>query len=394
MVAIAAIVALAMGSRALLRRAERAELRFAELENIAPALTNAAMESTAATCARILDRVGVLVPAQTLLCFYVDGERLMLGAKRGPPYVEFLREGESHDGDSIVDWVKREARAAITGPAPCGALGKVDAIDLGASPGGAKLEVGPIAGSRNSLWATAVPMLRPQAEGRRAEVVGVIYADRPKKSPFTTDDMLTLSTIAQLAGDALQRARFTDQVRRTSATDGLTGLLTPVSFRKRLRDEVEARRNRTAPASVALFFIDTDRFKEWNDRFGHAAGDLLLKQLAATFKDLADRTEGFAGRNGGDEFCIAVLDGRKEDAVKLARDLCRRVAAADFSSRDGSPHVTISIGLAQYPEDVDPDDRQPADRLLETADTQMYEAKRAGRNTFSYAHAKPFASRN
>ncbi|HXM18211.1 MAG TPA: GGDEF domain-containing protein [Candidatus Tumulicola sp.] len=391
--AVAVIVLLSLRSRALGLRAERAERRFAELENIAPALTNAAMESTAATCSRILDRVAVLVPAQTLLCFYVDGGHLMLGAKRGPAYIEFLREGEPYDGDTIVDWVKREARTAITGPGPYATVGPIDAIDLGASPTGAKLEIGPIAGSRDTLWAAAVPMLRPQAQGRRAEVVGVLYADRPRKSPFTTDDMLTLSTIAQLAGDALQRARFTDQVRRTSDIDGLTGLLTPVSFRRRLRDEVETRRRRSGRSSVALYFIDTDLFKQWNDRFGHAAGDALLKRLAATFKELAARTEGFAGRNGGDEFCIAVLDGRKEDAIRLGQDLCRRIASADFTSRDGSPHVTISIGLAQYPEDVDPDERQPADRLLETADAQMYEAKHAGRNTLSFVRARPIAAR-
>jgi diguanylate cyclase (GGDEF)-like protein len=378
------IVVLALRLRSVGLRAARAERRFAELENIAPALTSAAMESTAATCTRILDRVAALIQAQTMLCFCVDDGRLILGAKRGASYTDFLREGDAYDGNTIVDWVKREGRSAITGPGPL-ALGKAEIIDLAASP---SLEAGPVAGSRDTLWAAAMPMVRPQALGRRGEVVGVLYVDRPRNQPFTTDDVLTLETIAHLAGDALQRALFTDQVRRTSAIDGLTGLLTPVSFRKRLREEVNARRDEMGE-SVSLYFIDTDRFKDWNDRFGHAAGDVLLKRLAAMFKDLADRTEGFAGRNGGDEFCIALLDHRKESAVKMGQDLCLRVAAADFTSRDGSANVTVSIGLAHYPEDIDPSDRQPADRLLEAADAQMYAAKHAGRNTLSFARARP-----
>lgn len=377
----------------LARRAERAERRFDLLQHVVPSLTDVSAESTGAACARILERLNALIPADVLLCFFNDDGRLVLGAKSGAGYAGYLREGEAYDGETLVHWVRDFAKAAIVGPAP---VDIADVIDLSSDPETMKIGVGPVAGSRDRVWALAVPLKRDRGEGRQQQVVGVIYAERAKSDPFTEDDVLTAITVGTLASDALQRARFADSMRRASNTDPLTKLLTPTAFRQRLRDEVDGRRfaDPFASRDLALFFIDTDNFKTWNDTFGHAAGDKLLRALADIFGETARAYHGFAGRNGGDEFCIALLDRRKEEAVKLANAMRVRVEGTDFARQLGigaadGTRVTLSIGVAHYPNDVAVDEPQAAGKLLEAADARMYEAKRGGRNRIAFNIGRP-----
>jgi len=380
----------------LRRRALRAERRFETLQHIAPSLTGAVADSTLATCARIVERTSALVHAQSLLCFYVEDSRSVLGAKSGSGYVGFLREGETYDGDTIADWVRREGRPAIVGPTPSSLPANLGVFDLAQEPANSRISAGPVAGSRDTVWSVAVPLMRPPSGVERASVIGVIYADRARAEPFGEDDVTTLLTIAHLAGDALARALFADRVKREATRDQLTGLLSPAGFRKRLREEVDARRNDTrvgASRDVSLFFIDTDHFKAWNDTHGHPSGDELLRHLAAMFAQTASLAHGFAGRNGGDEFCIALLDRSKDASIKLAQELCAQVGAADFhglvpNAQAPDVHLTVSIGVAHYPMDVAPDERHATELLLEAADQRMYEAKHAGRNQVAFSRAR------
>ena len=404
--AVCAILAAAafIWQRGLLRaqraRTRAAERRFEMLHHLAPALTSASTESVGATCARILDRFASLVGAQTLLCFFAADDRLVLGARAGAGYVGFLREGESYEGDTIVDWVRDSACAGIVGPQRTNFHPHLGVADLSKDPELEKLGVGPLAGSRDRVWALALPLVRSRGYGLRPEVLGVVYAERPKSEPFTEEDLSTAQTIARLAADALARAIFADRLRFESDIDPLTKLLTPAAFRKRLREAVETRRYATGLESreVALFFIDTDNFKVWNDTFGHAAGDKLLKRLSELYRGVADQAHGFAGRNGGDEFCIALLDRSKDDAIAVAEDLRAKVHALDPSdlleaNEKRRLPITVSIGVAHYPYDAAARDPQPSDRLLEAADARMYDAKRGGRNRVAFARGRPLAAR-
>jgi diguanylate cyclase (GGDEF)-like protein len=360
-------------NRVLQAKALRAEQRFDLLAQLAPSLTPAVLDSAKATCARVLDRLGLLVPSQTLLCFYVVEGRLVLGARSGEGYASFLREGAAYDGDSIVELARDRAEAFVVGP---------HALDVPADVGVADVstrsdlgDIGPAAGSRDRVWALAVPMARRRGHGLTPEVVGVIYLERARAREFQAEDMRTVMTVADLAGDALERALFADATRRDAQVDGLTGLMTPIAFRRRLREEVAGKRD------VGLLFLDSDRFKLYNDSFGHAAGDELLRRLASTFGEFASKSGGFAGRNGGDEFCIAMLDRTKDSVVEIAE----RVRAAVEAQGSGEiVNVTVSIGVAHYPVDVEPREPHPADRLLEIADGLMYEAKRSGRNRVEF----------
>ena len=367
------------------RAAASAQRRFDLLHNLAPALTAATSESTFAACARILDRFGALVGARTMLCFVDLRGRLVLGAKSGDGYVGFLREGEEYGGGAIVQWAVDHASAAIVGPQDANVSAECGFVDL--SRDIRALDAGPIAGSRDRVWAAAIPLLRHRGFGLRPQVIGVLYAERSKSTPFSRDDLSTALTVAHIASDALARAVFADSVLREAERDQLTQLLTPAKFRKRLRDEVETRRNAEGRTSrdVGLLFIDTDNFKDWNDTFGHAAGDKLLRALADAFDEVASQGCGFAGRNGGDEFCIGLLDRTKDATIAFAESLRARIECAGFDRMLGvigaSPvKITISIGVAHFPVDVRPSELQPADRLLEIADAIMYDAKRNGRN--------------
>jgi diguanylate cyclase (GGDEF)-like protein len=362
-------------------RAAIAERRFDLLQQLAPSLTSAALDSTAATCARILDRLTAIVPMQTALCFYARGGRLVLGAKSGDRYAGFLRDGAEYEAANIIGWVRDRTAAAIVGPAPAVLPHDVEIVDLALQVEGDR--AGPAAGSRDRVWALAVPLVRMRGYGLRPDVLGIVYVERAKADPFSADDLRAVTTIARLAADALARAVFADAVRRDAEIDGLTKLLTPTAFRRRLREEVAGRRD------VALLFIDTDRFKDFNDTFGHAAGDQLLRKLANLFETNANAGAGFAGRNGGDEFCIALLDRTKDSAIENAERLRAAVEASDFPAQLGLPArssipISISVGVAHHPVDLSPEEEQRADRLLEIADAQMYEAKRAGRNRVEF----------
>jgi diguanylate cyclase len=111
------------------------------------------------------------------------------------------------------------------------------------------------------------------------------------------------------------------------------------------------------------------------------------------FGQTAEQAHGFAGRNGGDEFCIALLDRSKDGSIELARDLCARVAASDFASlvpNATAPgvHITVSIGVAHFPVDIASGEKHPTEQLLEAADQRMYEAKHAGRNQVAFSRAR------
>ncbi len=193
-----------------------------------------------------------------------------------------------------------------------------------------------------------------------------------------------LATLADQASPAYAIAREREHDRRRAEYDALTGLLTPRAFRQRLSGLID--RARFAPHErLALLFIDTDHFKEWNDTYGHAAGDALLRDVAAVLRAAARSDRDLVARNGGDEFCIVFTQTAKADAIERAEELRARIAALDVDALRATAHqvrvcITASIGVAAYPSDV-----TNANDLLERADAAMYHAKHTGRNAVSYA---------
>jgi diguanylate cyclase (GGDEF)-like protein/PAS domain S-box-containing protein len=172
--------------------------------------------------------------------------------------------------------------------------------------------------------------------------------------------------------EVTDRKSLEDELRRQALTDPLTGLLNRAAFNERL---VAATDSIDPGSPPAVLFVDIDDFKDVNDSLGHAAGDDLLITVAARLS--ADvRADDMVARLGGDEFAVLLADA---DDVRL-RDVADRLLAslrAPMVLSGTTVSVTASVGGALGgPEDT-------AERLLHRADTAMYEAKRAGKDSSS-----------
>jgi len=133
---------------------------------------------------------------------------------------------------------------------------------------------------------------------------------------------------------------------------------------------------------VGLLYLDLDRFKEVNDSFGHAVGDLLLKEVSVRLADSL-RLSDSAARMGGDEFTVILTKiVEPGDAAIVAQRIVDNIARP-FLLEGHTVSVGVSIGIGIYP--IDGED---PDTLLQKADTAMYRAKEAGRNLFRYFHGR------
>jgi diguanylate cyclase (GGDEF)-like protein len=126
----------------------------------------------------------------------------------------------------------------------------------------------------------------------------------------------------------------------------------------------------------ALLFFDLDEFKVINDNYGHRAGDAVLIRVASEVGALVRRNEVLA-RLGGDEFAVLVPNAREEDVIQLAERIVRAVGALPFRFEGQNLRLTSSLGIALYPVHA-----ADADTLVAHADTAMYQAKQAGKNTW------------
>lgn len=186
--------------------------------------------------------------------------------------------------------------------------------------------------------------------------------------------------------DEIDRA-FQQQIQRLLGHDELTGLLTSKSFFTELSREAARAEQSSQPFCVLM--MDLDHFKAVNDNHGHLVGNRTLQDVGTIIK-AALRSGDVAARFGGEEFAAFLLDADYLQGLVAAERVRRGIEQAVFS---GSPegtnpdasrfHLTISIGVACFPEDA----RDPI-RLVELADSALYRAKRNGRNvTCAYRHS-------
>ena len=185
-----------------------------------------------------------------------------------------------------------------------------------------------------------------------------------------------LNFIAQVE-DISERKRDQEQIRQLAYYDTLTGLPNRRLLVDRFNQALsQARRFQR---SLAVMFIDLDRFKTINDRLGHDIGDELLKVVAARLITCM-RTGDTVSRQGGDEFVVVLTEIKHpEDAERVARKILDSLALP-ISVEEHQLHITTSIGIAVLPVDGTEDARE----LMKKADMAMYEAKEAGRNQYRF----------
>lgn len=186
------------------------------------------------------------------------------------------------------------------------------------------------------------------------------------------------SQIVGVTRDVTRQKKMHDELDSLAKTDELTGLSNRRVFSTRF-DEM-MKRSAASGSPMALLIIDADRFKLFNDRYGHAAGDDCLKSIAEVVRSCVQRTGDVAARYGGEEIAVLLNDTNEHGALLVASDIQKRVADLCIVHADNAPmnHATVSIGVAVYSPDLAPE--KPAQSLFAEADEALYRAKTSGRN--------------
>lgn len=186
------------------------------------------------------------------------------------------------------------------------------------------------------------------------------------------DDFDRLSVVAAQLALAIKKARLYQKVQELSIVDGLTGTFLRRHFLKQFEEELQRSRHHQLPLSFLM--ADIDHFKEYNDKYGHLVGDAVLKDVAHLLKE-GVREIDLVGRYGGEEFSLLLAETSRESALPVAERLRLSVEKHQFKADDEVGKVTISIGLATFPEDA-----RETESLLDKADQALYKAKQCGRN--------------
>jgi diguanylate cyclase (GGDEF)-like protein/PAS domain S-box-containing protein len=219
--------------------------------------------------------------------------------------------------------------------------------------------------------------------GIRLSVAGepygsLAFASRsPRVDEIDQSERDFVHLMAHFLSAALERAAQNERIEQLAFNDGLTGLPNRTLFNDRIEQALASARRYNH--RFAVMYMDLDKFKDVNDHFGHAAGDVVLKEAARRFRS-AMRESDTVSRFGGDEFVVLqpIVAG-VADAADLARKL--NAALQDPLITEGHRFdVQVSIGIALYP-----DDGHTAGDLMEAADRALYRAKREGRNRWCFA---------
>jgi len=191
-------------------------------------------------------------------------------------------------------------------------------------------------------------------------------------SQIREEDKERFQILAQQFLIGLKRALLYKKMQELAITDSLTQLFSRRHFLDRFKEELN--RSRKFKYSFSFLMVDIDKFKDFNDKYGHLVGDAILREVSRTIKETIRQID-FVGRYGGEELSIILVETDKEQARFAAERLRQAVEAKNIRVYDEELKVTISIGIATFSRGS-----ETADKLIESADKALYAAKQAGRN--------------
>ncbi|MDR1428856.1 MAG: GGDEF domain-containing protein [Spirochaetaceae bacterium] len=186
---------------------------------------------------------------------------------------------------------------------------------------------------------------------------------------YNTQELNYLTQLMSFVAQAIQNHLHYEY----SVRDVKTGLFNHGFFMSRLNEELARIKRFKKPAS--LMVLDVDKFKNFNDNYGHLAGDKVLEAIALTLKTCV-RTEDIPSRFGGEEFTVLLPDTDKDTAWLVAERLRTQIAEMTISWSPPLPTVTVSIGVVTFNEN----DRSFPDEIIKRADEALYLSKERGRN--------------
>jgi diguanylate cyclase (GGDEF)-like protein len=198
-------------------------------------------------------------------------------------------------------------------------------------------------------------------------VIGALSLYHLRPDAFTQDHLRVLLAIRSKAGLAIDNSLRFRRAKHAAEKDELTGLLNAGSLFKLLEEELKNAADQNA--TLAVVVLDLDGFKQANDVYGHLAGNKVLQEVASGLVDSCRKTD-YVARLGGDEFVLVIIDAGPRDIDQLMARIQELGPEAGIKAC-GEPMITISSGIAMYP-----NDGLDAESLLERADQLMYDAKK------------------
>lgn len=215
----------------------------------------------------------------------------------------------------------------------------------------------------------------------RAKVAGTLVLRMTRSiSPFTARELQLCQLVGELAAIALQNAHLFESLEMANLNleqltliDDLTQAYNRRFLFRKLEEEVE--RSKWYGQPLCCIMLDVDNFKEVNDRYGHAQGDVVLRELAGVIQDVVRRGDVLA-RYGGEEFVLVLPQTEGEGAWTEAERIRRKIRGHPFPGIEPLLPLTVSMGIANYPWNSITE----ASDLLKLADRAMYASKHAGKD--------------
>ncbi|MGB9632223.1 MAG: diguanylate cyclase [Chloroflexaceae bacterium] len=211
------------------------------------------------------------------------------------------------------------------------------------------------------------------------QAIGALSIQAEASDAYTRADLDVLETLAATAAIAIQNARLFNQMQELATLDALTGVANRRHFFDLARREVERAERYHHPLS--LLMIDVDHFKQFNDTYGHVAGDQALRAIAARLRDNLRENDSI-GRFGGEEFLVLLPETGSEQALQVAERLRGAIGARPITTDQGEVGLSVSVGVASCGGAGQP---LSVEQLLKLADDALYVAKHRGRNQIQVA---------
>lgn len=207
----------------------------------------------------------------------------------------------------------------------------------------------------------------------KGKKTGILVVDNLfSRQVMKTEDLSFLGILGNQLGVLIENSRLFEKVEKFSITDGLTGLYNHRYFYERITEEMTRADRMNSKLSVLI--CDIDHFKKFNDKYGHQAGDQVLRTVSDIIKKCI-RSIDIAARYGGEEMCVILPGADRESSKMIARRIHTGIRNAHMKIGKKSVGVTVSVGVATFK-----DDSGEKQDLIRKADKALYWAKEHGRN--------------
>lgn len=311
------------------------------------------------TVMNIIEIIMKLVPSQTCLLYTLEiqeGQQELYPDGGASPYLEFLRNYNIKPGEGAVGWVAKR-REPIR-------------IDK---------EVVTIEGEELSTLVTheKSAIVVPLEGGGR--MLGVVYLGRAQPSSFSQEDFDTAVQFARVASTTFNNALMYQRTLSVGIFDDVTNVYNALYFDERLTEEVKRARRYQFPLSLIL--IDIDNFVRYNEAFGQAAGNVLMKDVADILRENTRETDVLA-RLENDEFAVLLVESAKANAIVIGERIrmALEVRYLGKTATRQTVRITVSGGVACLPEEAD-----SRESLVEKAAAALMQARRKGGNQIQHA---------